>query len=175
MSVFLQLLGLALIVYSIKIFWQFQGIEPVGIFNFEDATNEFEIQLPGYYAISILGAGSIHETEKIVLQLLINTNQILEVNTNAIATRFRNDGKIGTEYWGFTTADTGPCVLTITNTARAEAKESMLISKRMFEDPIDHKKLKLLIYPTIRPLYKISRIISLVLGVNLIVIGIVSY
>lgn len=161
-------------VYSIVLFLQFKSIDPVAVFDFEDATNEFVIHSTGYYSISVLGAGAIYEGEKISMALMANGDEILHVRTNPIAARFRRDGEIGVEYWGFSTDSIGPCVLTIANSESVEAKESMLISKGWFQSPINHRKLKLLIYENIRPTYKILAIVSLVVGVNLIVIGSVA-
>jgi len=161
-----------LVAYAIKLFLQFKSIEPVAIFDFEDATNEFAIHSTGYYSISVLGAGSIYETGKIAMRLVVNEDEILDVRASPIATRFRRDGEIGVECWGFSTDSVGPCVLTIANSESVEAKDSMLISKGMFQSPINHRKLKLLIYENIRPLFKVLAVVSLVVGVNLIVIGI---
>jgi len=147
-------------------------INPIAVFNLEDNSHEFEIQRPGYYSISILGAGFVRELQSVASKLILNDLDDLEVGVHLLAPRFRKDGRMGIEYWGFSTSGIGRCTITLSNMKYIEAYDSMLMPERMFESPVDHSRLKVIIHPSAQPLYKYISVVSLVLGVWLVVIGI---
>lgn len=167
-----EIIGFALLAFSLKVLLQIRSINPIAVFNFEDASHEFEVEKPGYYSISILGAGFVREVKRVMIKLALNNGDAIEVDANKIAPRFTKDKRIGIEYWGFSTNNAGRYNITLTNLEHLEAKSSMLRSKRLFESPIEHSKLRIFLHQSIRPLNKLISIVSLILGVGLIVSGI---
>lgn len=167
-----ELIGFVLIAYSIKILLKSGSINPITAFKFENASHEFEVEKPGYYSISILGAGFVREVQRAIIKLTLNNGDTLEVEVNKIAPRFSKENRIGIEYWGFSTSNIGRYFITFSNMEHVEAKSSMLRSKRLFESPIDHSKLKIIIHQSIQPFHKLISIVSLILGVGLVLFGI---
>jgi hypothetical protein len=169
-----EFIGFVLIVYSLKTLLKIRSINPIAVFNFEDASHEFKIQKPGYYSISILGAGFVREVERVIIKLTLDNSNSLEVDVNKIAPRFTKDKRIGIEYWGFSADSIGRYIITLSNLQHVEAKSSMLRSKRLFESPIDHSKLRIFIHQSIPPLHKLISIVSLIFGTGLIVFGLLA-
>jgi len=56
--ILVELIGLALVAWSLKVLLKI-FTKPIAVFKFEDGKYPFEIQVPGYYSISVLGAGFI--------------------------------------------------------------------------------------------------------------------
>jgi hypothetical protein len=149
------------------------SINPIAEFNLEDNSHQFEIVSPGYYSISILGAGFIRELQSVSSRLTLNNLYDLEVCVHKLAPRFTKDNRIGIEYWGFSTNGIGRCMITLSNVQYIQAYGSMLNSKRVFESAVEHSRLKVIIHPSIRPVYKFLSIVSLILGVGLVLSGII--
>lgn len=170
----IELIGFALIAYSIKMLLKSRSINPVATFKFEDASHEFQLEKPGYYSISILGAGFVREVQRAIIKLTLKNDHTLQVGVNKIAPRFSKETRIGIEYWGFLTDDTGRCLITFSNMEHVEAKSSMLRSKRLFESPIDHSKLQIIIHQSTQPFYKLTSIVSLILGTGLVLLGVLT-
>jgi hypothetical protein len=166
-----EIIGLLLVVPSFKILWQFTKKKPIADFEFENGSKEFELEIPGNYSISIIGAGFVRQIQKADVRLIINKSQPLKIAVNKIRPRFKQDGRTGIEYWSFSTSNYGHCILTLTNLEGIEAKSSLLGSKRIFEHPIDHNKLRLLVHQSVKPWVKLISIISIVLGAILIFFG----
>ena len=164
-----------MVAYSFKMFLKGMRINPIGVFNLEDNSHEFEIERPGYYSISILGAGFVRELQRVTIKLTLNNVYDLEVGVHMIAPRFRKDSRMGIEYWGFSTSGIGRCTITLSNMEYIEAYDSMLIPQRVFESPIDHSKLKVIIHPSLPPIHKVASVFSLILGVWLVVAGILVW
>lgn len=144
----------------------------ITVFSLDNCPKQFEILSKGYYSIAILGAGFIREKEKVDIKLVLNENQIIDVNANKFAFRFIKDKKTAIEYWNFVTSDAGSCELAFINVENIEAKKSMLKSKRLFQSPIDHGKLKGLVYKTINPIYRLISIVIFVIVTSLILFGV---
>jgi hypothetical protein len=172
--IFIVLVAIVLITLSLRVLLKAVRRSPIGIFALDNLEKRFEIKSSGYYSISILGAGHIREVQRVSIKLTLNTSQVLAWNVNEIPFRFTQDGKMGVEYWGFRTDTTGNCELIISNPEGIEAKESMLLSKRLFQSPIDHSKLKILIYQSARPIHKLFSILAIIAGIGLILFCIVN-
>lgn len=99
-------------------------------------------------------------------------NQVLKVNQDTLPYRFKHDGEMTTEYCSFVASRAGSCKFKIDNTQDIEAKESMLMSKRLFMPPISHTKMKLIIHKRVKPTYRLIAIVSLVFGSILLSYGI---
>ncbi len=169
-----ELIGFVLIALSLKILLQLRSMNKIAVFNFEDASHEFKIEKPGYYSISILGAGFVREVERVVIKLTLDNSNSPEVGVNKIVPRFIKEKQMGIEYWGFSTDSIGWYFITLSNLEHVEAKSSMLRSKRLFESPIDHSNLRIFIHQSIPPLHKLISIVSLIFGTGLIVFGLLA-
>jgi len=167
------IIGVVIAAYSVIILLKTKREKPIGVFKFEDGSNFFLVESPGYYSISILGASNIYErTKKILIELVQNGDHPIKVKKNLLSIKFKKDGKVGAEIWGFTVSDPGGCVLSLGNLQDLGIESSILLTKELFQDPIEPAMLKILIYRSVRPVVKLIAIISLVLGIYLSMYGI---
>lgn len=173
MEILLETLGTTMVASSLWIVFYNWGKKTVAIFEFVDAEREFDIKKPGFYSVSIAGAGFLRDVEKVNIRLT-HDGHLLAVNRYALAPRFRKEGTMGVECWGFSARSLGRYIVTLSNLEKIEAKSSMLRSKRLFESPIDHGNLRILVHESRRPIYKLISIVSLVFGIGLILIGIIE-
>lgn len=168
----IEIIGFFLLAFSLKELLKMRTIDPISILQFEDSTHEIEFKNTGYYSISVLGAGSVNEIKSASIKVASRDNKVLDLTANKIAPRFTKENQIGIECWGFSVTNVGKYDITLTNLKHIEAKKSILGSKRLFELPIEHVKLRILIHQSIQPVKKLFFIFTLIISVILIFSGI---
>lgn len=149
-----------------------KGMDPVALIKFENGSYNFNIGHPGFYSIAILGGGFVKEARRVNVELTSNDSHPVEVRTNNISFRFLKEKQIGTDHWGFSAQTTGNYTIVFSSLENLEVKKSMLWSKRLFESNLPADHIKILIYKTTMPLYRLAAIVSLVFGIGLILSGI---
>lgn len=168
--VIIQVLGLILVVWSVTVFVRMNPITPSYIFSFSDGVCEFDVESPGVYSIAVLDARSVSKLEQVDIRVEVNNSDLLKVNRYIISPRFRRGGEITTGCWYFTVESQGHCRLSFSNLRAVEAKESMLTS-RIFQEPIDSSKLKIIIHKSVKPLYLFLSFVGFSLGLYMIMAG----
>lgn len=171
--VIIQVLGLVLVVWSIIMFVRMNQQTHSYVFNFADGAFEFDIEFPGVYSIAVLGAGFVGKLELVDVQLEVNNSDLIKTARYIISPRFRNGTHMGTGCWYFTAESQGHYKLSLSNLKAVEAKESMLISRRIFQDPINGSNLNIMVYKSIKPLYQFLSFVGFPLGLYMVGVGFV--
>lgn len=168
--VIIQVLGLILVVWSIVIFVKMNPTTPSYIFNFSDGVYEFDVESPGVYSIAVLDARFVSKLEQVDVRVEVNNSDLLTVNRYIVSPRFRRGGEITTGCWYFTAESQGCYRLSFSNLKAVEAKESMLMS-RIFQEPIDSSKLKIIVHKGVKPVYLFLSIAGFTLGLHMMMVG----
>lgn len=166
-----ELTGFILLVWSLKVIFKFYK-KPIAVFRFEDATHQFEIDKPGYYSISVLGAGFIHLVQRVAIKITSDDSDASNVLIRHVTFFSTTEGRKEIHCWGFSISHAGKYILKISNLDQIDAYSSMLRSKRLFESPVDHSKLRILIHQSVKPTYQLAAMLALILAINLIFHGI---
>lgn len=166
-----ELTGFILLVWSLKVIFKFYK-KPIAVFRFEDATHQFEIDKPGYYSISVLGAGFIHLVQRVAIKITSDDSDASNVRIRHVTFFSTTEGRKEIHCWGFSISHAGKYILKISNLDQIDAYSSMLRSKRLFESPVDHSKLRILIHQSVKPTYQLAAMLALILAINLIFHGI---
>jgi hypothetical protein len=165
-----ELTGFILLVWSLKVLLKFYK-KPIAVFNFEDGNYPFEIQRAGYYSISVLGAGFIQLVQRIVVKIT-SDDDASKVRVRHVTFYSTTEGRKEIHCWGFSISHAGNYIFSISNLDQIEAYRSTLRSKRFFESPLEHSKLRIVIHRSVKPMHQLAAAIALILGVNLVLYGI---
>jgi hypothetical protein len=171
MGMLIGLIGFICFVWSVITVMKFMGATPRFVFNFEEGVFDLDIESPGVYSIAVLGAGFVGNVRQVKTGLQTNNGDSVEVKPYGISPRIRIDGHMATECWYFTAESQGFYKLFLSNLAAVEAKESMSISRRAFQDPIDSRRLKIVVHSSVGPLYQFLSIVGLVVGFQMMLSG----
>jgi hypothetical protein len=170
--IFIGIVGILLLIYSIRILIKSSKNKQVAEFALDSENKIIELNSTGLYSICFLGAGYVDNQGKFRAELKSENGNLIKLNKTFPNYRFRQSGKLGLEYWNFEINKEGKYTLTFKNLTDFIAKESMLISKRMFQKNINPESLKILLKETIPTKNRIFSIIGLVIGVNALIWGI---
>jgi hypothetical protein len=170
-KILIEITGLVLLAWSLKVLLKYYK-KPIAVFNFEDGNYPFEIQKAGYYSISVLGAGFIDFEQRVIIKITSGESDASNVRVNYLLFSSTREGQKEVQCWGFSIRHTGNYTISFSNLDQTEGYHYTLRSKRFFESPIDHSKLRILIHRSVKPAYRLAAILALILGVNLIFHGI---
>ena len=161
------LVSLAILFIGLK--WTIAGLrnKTVGKFQFDENQHTFTIIKSGIYSINIIGAGwSENQGSFFPAVRLEETNKSLELTIPFMSYRSMTGGNKMTEYAQFTAEISGSYTLQCKNTADLSAKESMLMSKRIFQSDIHPSYLGICIKQTLTTRQQFFAIIFTILGVQ---------
>ncbi len=170
--IFIGLLGLILLIYSIIILYKMSRTKKIVEFPLDSETRSLELNATGLFSICILGAGFTHNRGSFSAELKTENGRLIKLNQDLYGYRFRQKGVIGLEYYHFKINETGKHTLVFKNLKDLSAKKSMLYSKRIFQKEIDSKFLKIIVKETVTTTNRMFSIIGLVVGTNALAWGI---
>ncbi len=170
--IFIGIIGILLLVYSIRILIKSSKNKLVAEFTLDSESKEIQLNSNVLYSLCFLGAGFIDNQGKFGAELKSESGNLIKLNKTFPNYRFRKNGKLGLEYWHFEIDKSGKYILTFENLNDLIAKHSMLISKRMFQKKINTNNLKILLKETISTKNRLFSIVGLVIGVNALIWGI---
>lgn len=171
MVVLVELIGLALVAWSLKVLLRVYK-KPIAVFNFEDDTHRFKITRQGYYSISVVGMRSIDGEKRAIIKMTSNKGDALNVRVNYLLFSFTHNRQTAIQCWGFSIRHPGLYTIRFSNLEQIVAYGSMLRLKRFFWSTVEHSDLRILIHRSVKPIYQLGGIIALILGLNLILYGI---
>jgi hypothetical protein len=157
---------------SLPVLFRIVRCRIIGCFPFKDWIQELEIMSNGFYSISVLGAGSIRQTNEIKFTITRDDESVACEQTRPRYTFVKNN-VIAVAGWGFAITSAGRYTIKATNLERLEGKTSTLMSKRTLQAPLEHSGLGILIHEGAKPVYVIAAIVSLTVGVTLLIGSIV--
>ena len=167
------IVGIILLVLSIRTFLSVKRGDPIGAFRLESGTYEFDITVPGFYSVAIVGAGHVRQKGQTAATLTISATREVEVNKDSFKIRSTYDGRISTDYWNFVCDVPGHVTLTLSNVETLEIGESMLSSSRllflfplnrMLEKPIAHTRLGIHVYRSVPALQRLLAVLATLVG-----------
>lgn len=164
MSFLIGLIGFICFVWSAVTVAKFMHATPRFVFDFEEGVFDLDIESSGVYSIAVLGAGFVGNVGQVNTRLQANNGDFVKIAQYIIGPRTWIEGHLTTGCWYFTAESQGHYTLSLSNLAAVEAKESMLISGRAFQDPIDSRRLKIVVHHSVGPLYQFLSLVGLVVG-----------
>ncbi|WP_167597979.1 hypothetical protein [Leeuwenhoekiella sp. ZYFB001] len=170
--IFIGIIGILLLIYSIRILIKSSKNRQLAEFNLDSQTKQIELKSNGLYSLSFLGVGFIDNQGNFKAELKSENGNLIKLNKTFPNYRFRQNGTIGLEYWSFEINKKGKYTLTFKNLNDLIAKKSMLSSKRMFQNNIKTDPIKIIVKKTTAIETRIFSIIGLVIGINALIWGI---
>lgn len=170
--IFIGIIGILLLIYSIRILIKSSKNILVAEFTLDSESKEIQLNSTGLYSLCFLGAGFVDNQGKFSAELKAENGNLIKLNKTFPNYRFRQNGTLGLEYWQFEIVKGGKYILTFENLNDLIAKHSMLMSKRMFQKKINPENLKVLLKETISTKNRLFSILGLVIGANALIWGI---
>ncbi|PKQ46115.1 hypothetical protein CSW08_05060 [Confluentibacter flavum] len=140
--------------------------------NFTENPSEIYIKKTGTYAVCIIGGGYANNKGDFDLHITNNGNK-LDVLEKQMKFKFRHKGKLATEFYHFEIKNMGKYKFEFKNIADLEAKESMLLSKRMFQNTLSVNNVGIVIKETSSNTKFIIGLLMAVFGFNIAGLGII--
>ncbi len=98
--------------------------------------------------------------------------EYVDVFEKTIKYKFHHKGRLATEFYHFEVENTGKYNIKFRNVQDLEMKESMLVSKRLFQNRLNSNEISIIVKETQNSLKKLAAIIFVVLGLNIAALGI---
>ncbi len=125
---FIGIIGVLLMIYSVRILIKSSKNKQVAEFNLDSETKLIQLNSTGLYSLCFLGAGFVDNKGKFNAELKSENGDIIKLNKTFPNFPFTQNGERGLEYWKFEISKKGKYILTFKNLTDLIAKESMLIS-----------------------------------------------
>lgn len=170
--IFVGIIGILLLIYSIRILIKSNKNKFIAELTVDYESKKIQLNSRGLYSLCFLGAGFIENKGNFNAELKSENGNLVKLNKTFMNYRFRKNGKLGLEYWHFEIDKEGEYILTFENLNDLIAKHSMLISKRIFQKNINPENLKILLKKTISTKSRFLSIVSLVIGINALIWGV---
>lgn len=160
------ILGLAMFYFGTKILIKKYRSKTIGKINFSENPSEINIEKTGSYAVCIVGGGYANNNGDFDLYISNDGNQ-LDVFEKQMKFKFRYKGKLATEFYQFEIENVGKYKFEFKNIADLEVKESMLVSKRMFQNKLPINNIEIVIKETSSTSKFIIGLLMTVFGFNI--------
>ncbi len=167
-------IGLFVGSYCGIIIWRNRPRNPVAVLPCEDGDYSIFLNSHESYCISILGARSISTPCNPSITIIGPSSNKLIPGQGYIETGFMIDGNAGVDCWCFKAREQGDHRIEFHGMNLIEAKGSALIVNKIFMSPIQNNKLRILIYKSISPVFKVLANIFLIVGLIAAVFGAMS-
>ncbi|WP_100616056.1 hypothetical protein [Confluentibacter citreus] len=168
----LGIAGLAMFFFGMKTLIKKYKSKTIAELNFTENPSEINIKKKGLYAVCFIGGGHANNKDKFDLQITNNGNKI-DVLEKQIKFKFRHNGKLSTEFYHFEIKNIGKYKFEFKNIADLEVKESMLLSKRMFQNTLPVNNVGIVIKETSSNSKFIIGLLMAVFGFNIAGMGII--
>lgn len=170
--IFVGIIGILLLIYSIRILIKSSKSKFIAELTLDSESKKIQLNSRGFYSLCFLGAGFIENQGKFGAELKSENGNLVKLNKTFPNYRFRQNGKLGLEYWHFEIDKAGKYILTFENLNDLISKDSMLISKRRFQKNINPENLKILLKETISTRSRFLSIVGFVIGINALIWGV---
>ncbi|MFI0427927.1 hypothetical protein [Mariniflexile sp. HMF6888] len=166
------ILGLVMFIFGIKTLIKKYRSKTIAELNLTENPSEINIKKAGTYAVCIVGGGYANNKGDFDLHITTNGNQ-LDVLKKQIKFKFRHKGKLATEFYHFEIENIGKYKFEFKNIADLEVKESMLLSKKMFQNKLPVNNVGIVIKETSSNSKFIIGLLMAVFGFNITAWGII--
>ena len=171
-SITTTLIGILLLFYSVRVFVRWSRAKVIAEFMLVSEGKNVFLNSKKRYSLCFLGAGFVSDKGKIIVELKSTEGKLIPLHKTLPNYRFRRNGTIGLEYWYFNIEKDGIYNLNFVNINDLIIKDSMLISKRIFQKNRRAEDLKILLKESISIRSRLLAIICLVIGINALLWGI---
>jgi len=161
---FIGITGVLLLVISFSALEKVLRIKPIISFDLANVKQRLSIKKSGLYSISLLGAGYVEENNFIII-IRSASGKTIEHKTLSPRLRSRFKNRICLDLYYFFIKEIGDYHLEFSNINSLKAKQSMLSSKRIFQESIIPSHLTILIKEAIKPSSYVIALVGFLLGV----------
>jgi len=131
-----------------------------------DNWNEINFEKTGLYSVCVLGGGYANNLGNFEAKITNNGNEI-ETVEKQMKFKFHHKGKLATEFYQFEIENPGIHKLIFKSIEDLEVKESMLVSKRLFQTKLPIEKIGILVKETSSSSKFIIGLLMTVFGFNI--------
>lgn len=134
--------------------------------------NEINFQKNGTYSICVVGGGYANNLGNFETQITHNETKLNTIE-KLLKFKFHYKGRLATEFYSFKIENIGIHKIFIKNIEDLEVKESMLVSKRLFQKKLPIEKIGLIVKETSSSTKFIIGLLMTVFGINISIWGII--
>jgi hypothetical protein len=160
------IIGLVMFFFGMKTLIKKYRSKAIAEIDFSEKPSEINIEKIGSYAVCIVGGGHANNKGDFDLYITNDGNQ-LDVFEKQMKFKFRHKGKLATEFYQFEIVNAGKYKFEFKNIADLEVKESMLLSKRLFQNNLPINNIEIVIKETSSNSKFIIGLLMAVFGFNI--------
>ncbi len=134
--------------------------------------NEINFEKTGLYSICIVGGGYANNLGNFEAKIT-NNGAELDTTEKQLKFKFRHKGRLATEFYQFEIENPGVHKIVLKNSEDLEVKESMLVSKRLFQKRLPVEKIGIIVKETSSSSKFIIGLLMTIFGFNIAGWGIV--
>lgn len=164
------IIGLVMFVFGIKTLIKNYRNEIISELKLTE--NEINFQKIGTYSICIVGGGYANNLGNFETQITHNETKLNTIE-KLLKFKFHYKGRLATEFYSFEIENLGIHKIFIKNIEDLEVKESMLVSKRLFQKKLPIEKIGLIVKETSSSTKFIIGLLMTVFGINISIWGII--
>ncbi|MCK6608640.1 MAG: hypothetical protein L6Q46_10135 [Flavobacterium sp.] len=164
------IIGLVMFVFGIKTLIKNYRNEIISELKLTE--NEINFQKIGTYSISVVGGSYANNLGNFETQITHNETKLNTIEKN-LKFKFHYKGRLATEFYSFEIENLGIHKIFIKNIEDLEVKESMLVSKRLFQKKLPIEKIGLIVKETSSSSKFIIGLLMTVFGINISIWGII--
>ena len=164
------LIGLVLFFLGVKMLVEKYRNKIIGELKLTE--NELNFEQTGLYAICIVGGNYATNLGKFEVKITSNGIE-LDTFEKQLKFKFYHKNRLATEFYQFEVLHTGIHKIIIKNIEDLVVKESMLVSKRLFQKKLPIEKIGIIVKETLSSANFIVILLMVVLGINIAVWGII--
>ena len=144
----------------------------IGELTLTDNRNEINFKKTGLYSICVLGGGYANNLGNFEAKITNNGNEI-ETVEKQMKFKFHHSGKLATEFYQFEIENPGIHKFIFKSIEDLEVKESMLVSKRLFQKKLPIEQIGILVKETSSSSKYIISLLMTIFGFNIAGIAII--
>jgi hypothetical protein len=141
------IIGLAMFLIGGKMLIKKYKGKIIGELKLFNNLNEINFEKTGLYSICVVGGGYINNLGSFEAKITNNGNEI-ETFEKQMKFKFYHKGKLATEFYHFEIENLGIHKFIFKSSEDLEVKESMLVSKRLFQNKLPIEKIEILVKET---------------------------
>lgn len=166
------IMGLVMFVIGGKMLIKTYRNQIIGVLNLSNNCNEINFEKTGLYSVCIVGGGYANNLGNFDAKIINNGDEI-ETVEKQMKFKFHHKGKLATEFYEFEIENPGIHKFVFRSIEDLEVKESMLFSKRSFQNKLPIEKIEILIKETSSGSKFIIGLLMTVFGFNIAGLGMI--
>jgi hypothetical protein len=166
------IIGLVMFLIGGKMLIEKYKSKIIGELKLTDNWNEINFEKIGLYSVCVVGGGYANNLGNFEAKITNNENEI-EMVEKRMKFKFHHKGKLATEFYQFAIENPGIYKLIFKGSEDLEVKESMLVSKRLFQKKLPMDQIGILIKETSSGSKFIIGLLMTIFGFNIAGLGVI--